>query len=262
MKNLYKWILMAALSFSVTSFANTFTADLSDLWYNERESGWGVNVTHQRDILFLTFFIYGTDGRASWYTGQAAYIGQNTRGALVFTGDTYQFTGPYFGNFFNPVLVNGRNAGTLTFSAFLDSAILTYTIDGVSVTKSVTRQTFRNNDLTGQYTGAIKQNQSACQAPYINGDFNTSTDFSVANTSTTFLMTVRQPDGSFCSYSGNYIQNGRLGRSQGNYTCPGGISGTYDAFEIEANIQGFLGRYVANNNVCGSVSGRFAAMRK
>lgn len=262
MNKMRKWILVLAMGFCTSLFANTFTADLSDLWFNEKESGWGVNVTHQREILFLTFFIYGTDGRASWYTGQAALVGQNTQGALVFSGGTYEFTGPYFGNFFNPAVVNGRSVGTVTFTAFLDSATLSYTIDGVAVTKLVTRQTFRNNDMTGQYTGAIKQVQSGCQAPSINGDVNSSTDFSVSHTASGFSMTVRQPDGSFCSYAGSYTQNGRLGRSQGTYSCPNGLKGNYDAFEIEAGVLGFTGRFLANNNFCDSVNGRFAAMRK
>lgn len=262
MNKLRTWILVAAMSFCASAFANTFVPDLSDLWYNDNESGWGVNVTHQREILFLTFFIYGTDGRASWYTGQATNVGQNQQGALVFSGGMYQFTGPWFGNFFNPTLVNGRNAGTVTFTAFLDSATLSYTIDGVTVNKAVTRQTFRNNDLTGEYTGAIKHNQSGCRSPYVNSDFNSPTDFSVSHTSTTFSMSVRQPDGNVCNYVGSYTQNGRLGRSQGNYSCPGGVSGTYDAVELEANIQGFLGRYTASDNFCSTVTGRFAAMRK
>ena len=35
--------------------ANTFTTDLTDLWWNANESGWGVTATHQREVVFLTF---------------------------------------------------------------------------------------------------------------------------------------------------------------------------------------------------------------
>ncbi|MEQ1517056.1 MAG: hypothetical protein ABL931_11265, partial [Usitatibacteraceae bacterium] len=77
-----------------------------------------------------------------------------------------------------------------------------------------------------------------------------------------FSMIVRKTDGSSCTYGGNYIQTGRLGSSSGRYTCTDSTSGTYDAFELEANIQGFLGRYLASDTSCDSVSGRFAAMRK
>ena len=262
MNTLKKWILVVLMSFCASSFANTFTADLSDLWFNTNESGWGVNVTHQREIIFLTFFIYGTDGRASWYTGQASFQGENTQGALVFNGDMFQFTGPYFGNFFNTTQVNGRKVGSVTFTAFLDLATLSYSIDGVTVNKVVTRQTFRNNDLSGQYTGAIKRSQSQCRPPQVNGEVNNATEFSVTHSATSFSMTVRQPDSTVCTYFGSYTQNGRLGRSQGNFNCPTGEQGTYDAFELEANLQGFLGRYTATSNYCDTTTGRFAAMRK
>jgi len=262
MNTLRKWMLIAAMSFCASSFANTFSADLSDLWFNEKEAGWGVNVTHQREVVFLTFFIYGPDNRPSWYTGQALYAGQNPQGALIFTGSMFQFTGPYFANFFNPAIVTGRSVGTVKLTALIDRATLEYTIDGVVVTKTVSRQTFRNNDMTGQYMGSIKQNQFACDTSALNGEVNSNTEFSIANSDTTFAMTLRQPDGGVCTYSGDYTQTGRLGRSQGSYTCPGGITGTYDFFEIEANLQGFLGRFIARSNRCDLITGRFGAMRR
>ena len=262
MNTLKKWILVATMFFCVSSFANTFTSDLSDIWWNENEPGWGVTVTHQREIVFLTFFVYAADGRASWYTGQAAVVGQDSRGALIFKGDMYQFTGPAYTTAFNPADVRSRSAGTMTFTAFLDAATLSYTVDGVAIYKSLTRQTFRTNDASGEYVGAIKQIQSVCKSPYVNGDTNHNADISVTNTASTFTMTVRQPDGKTCSYAGDYAQTGRMGRSQGTYTCSGGLSGKYDAFEIDASIQSVSGRYFASDNYCDSVTGRFAAMRK
>lgn len=261
MNTLRKWVLIAAMSFCASALANTYTSDLSDLWWNESEAGWGVNVNHQREVIFLTFFVYGADGRGTWYTGQASHTGQDSRGALIFTGGVYTFSGPSNGTPFNPANVKGRSAGTVTFTAFLDSATLTYTIDGVVTNKVVTRQTFRNNDLSGAYMGAIKQIQSACVAPHIDGEFNSSVEFTVTNTANTFAMAVRKPDASTCSYTGDYTQTGRLGRSQGSFTCTSGLTGTYDAFELEANVSGFLGRFFENGNLC-DTAGRFAAMRK
>ena len=262
MNTLRKWMLIAALSFCASSFANTFSTDLSDLWFNEKEAGWGVTVTQQREVVFLTFFIYGPDGRPAWYTGQASFAGQNAAGAVVYTGNMFQFTGPYFANFFNPAAVSGRSVGTVKLTAYIYQATLEYTIDGVTVNKSISRQTFRNNDMTGQYMGAIKQNQTSCNAPATNGEVNSNTELGIVNTDTTFAMTLRQPDGSTCIYSGDYKQAGRLGRSQGEYTCPGGLTGTYDFFELEATLQGFSGSFIARNNTCSSIIGRFAAMRK
>ena len=260
---LRKWIGVLLFLSSMSTLANTFLSDASDLWWNENESGWGVTVSHQREIVFLTFFIYGPDGRAIWYTAQGSYLRTDAQGAYIFSGPMYQVNGSWFGTVFNPTIVSPRAVGTMTFTLnFLNSATLAYTIDGVSVTKALTRQTFRANDLTGEYIGAIKQIQSGCRSPYTNGNFNTGVDISITHNTNSFKMSVRQANGNSCNYVGNYTQSGRLGRSQGTYTCPGGLSGTYDAFEIEASLSGLLGRYVGGDNFCNTVTGRFGSMRK
>ncbi len=263
MKRLKSLFVAALMCVSTSGFANTFLSDMSDLWWNANESGWGVTVTHQGEVVFLTFFIYGADGKASWYTGQGTYGGKNSQGAYIFTGPVYQVTGPWFGaTSFNPANVGARAAGNMTLTAFLNSATLAYTIDGVNVTKAITRQTFRINELLGEYKGAMKSTQAGCRAPYVNGDFNDAVDFSVTNTSSTFSMRVTYPDTSFCAFTGNYAQSGRFGSSTGTYICTGGVSGTYDAVEIEANISGFIGRYSSSDNFCSSITGRFAGMKK
>ncbi len=256
-------MLAVALTFASSAFPNTLLSDMTDLWWNPAESGWGVTVTHQTDVAFLTFFIYGQDGKAAWYTGQAGYTGKAPSGAYVFTGPMYQVTGPWFGaSTFNPSSVSVRQAGTVTFTSFLNTATLAYTIDGVAVSKSVVRQTFRNNDMTGEYMGAMKATQSGCVAVFDNGDFNDAVDFSVTNTSNSFSMRVTQLDRSSCTYTGDYVQSGRFGSSQGTYTCTRGATGAYQAVELEAGVSGFTGRYTSGNSSCPSINGRFAAMRK
>ena len=121
MKKLSALLLAICLSSPFAS-ANTFTTDLTDLWWNSNESGWGLTASHQRDVIFLTFYIYGSDNRATFYTATATYTGQAGSGALIFTGPMYQTTGPWFGTFFNPNAVSARLVGTATFTAFVDAA--------------------------------------------------------------------------------------------------------------------------------------------
>src|SRR2546423_11925274 len=85
-----------AAVFAITSLLCTVAAatDLTDLWWNPGESGWGMNVAHQSNVLFLTFFLYGTDGKAGWFTATADYAGQNAGGALAFTGGLHSTEGP------------------------------------------------------------------------------------------------------------------------------------------------------------------------
>ena len=56
------------------------------------ESGWGVNLTHQGDILFATWFTYDLDGSAMWLVAPDA---QRT-GGNNFAGALYRTTGPVF----------------------------------------------------------------------------------------------------------------------------------------------------------------------
>src|SRR5206468_7183255 len=51
--------------------AQTFapSSNYSDLWWRSpagSENGWGVNITHQGDILFATWFTYDASGRGLW----------------------------------------------------------------------------------------------------------------------------------------------------------------------------------------------------
>ena len=59
------------------------------------------------------------------------------------SGTLYRTTGPAFGPTFDPSRVSAAAAGTVSVD-FTDAnnAILNYTVDGVSGTKSVTRQLF------------------------------------------------------------------------------------------------------------------------
>jgi len=47
----------------------------SDLWWNPAESGWGVTVDHQQDVMFLTFFVYRADNSTYWVTATLQKVG-------------------------------------------------------------------------------------------------------------------------------------------------------------------------------------------
>ena len=37
-----------------------------DLWWNPSESGWGINIAQQGDVMFATWFIYGASRQPTW----------------------------------------------------------------------------------------------------------------------------------------------------------------------------------------------------
>lgn len=114
-----------------------------DLWWNApggSESGWGVNLTHQGDVIFAVWFTYDLDGAPLWLSVTAPLTGLRT-----YAGTLYRTTGPPFNAVpFDPSTVARTPVGTASF-AFADgnSATFAYTVDGIAQTKGITRQIFR-----------------------------------------------------------------------------------------------------------------------
>lgn len=256
----FRALLLSFFAMAHFAFSNTASTDFTDLWWNANESGWGVTATNQGEVVFLTFFVYGTDNKPVWYTGQVSRAGTTSQGAFIFSGPMYQTSGPWLGTFFNPNAVGVRQVGTATFTAFITSATLTYSVDGTLVNKSLTRQTFRNNDLTGDYGGVVRATNAGCANPLNNGTVESVYGIRIAHSGTSFSMSTND-NLEVCTYSGNYTQGGRMGRSIGTYTCPG-RNGTYDFFELEAGPGSITGRLTLSNNLCSQGSGHFALAKR
>ena len=118
-------------------------SNYQDLWWNAAESGWGLNLTHQDNTLFATLFTYDAAGRDLWLVLPSG--ARQADGS--YSGDLYRTTGPAFNaNPFTPI-----GAGNLTVVGnmrlrFADgnNGTLTYTYQGRTVTKAITRQVFAN----------------------------------------------------------------------------------------------------------------------
>ena len=103
------------------------------------ESGWGINIAHQGDIIFATWFTYDLAGKAWWLSMTAPKTGPST-----FAGTLYQTHGPAFSATpFKPTDVSAIavGAGTLTFRDG-DNGTFAYTVNGITQSKSITRQVF------------------------------------------------------------------------------------------------------------------------
>ena len=103
------------------------------------ESGWGLNIAHQGNTIFATWFTYDTDGSALWLVmPNGARIGDNMYG-----GDVYRTTGPALGSAFDPSKVSKTVVGNVWFSLLnADAAVFGGTVYGSSIYKSITRQVF------------------------------------------------------------------------------------------------------------------------
>ena len=112
-----------------------------DLWWNPAESGWGVNLTHQDDTLFATLFNYEAGGNGVWLVMSAGVRQQDGS----YLGDLFKVTGSAFDAvpFVPTSLADITQVGTMRLR-FADgnNGTLTYTFNGASVTKAITRQVF------------------------------------------------------------------------------------------------------------------------
>ena len=119
---------------------NAPIANYADLWWNAAESGWGVSISQQYRTLFAVWYAYGADGRATWYV---------LPGGSWIAGDTYSGTlyrtaaAPGSIAAFDAGSVERRAVGSLTFKfTSPGTATMSYTVDGVSGSKSLSRQPF------------------------------------------------------------------------------------------------------------------------
>jgi hypothetical protein len=119
-----------------------FAANFEGIWSNApagSESGWGINLSHQGDAIFASWFTYDATGKAWWLSMTAAGNGDN-----VFTGTLYATHGPAFNSVpFNTSAVTYSAVGSasLTFSDVNDG-LFAYTVNGVSQTKHITGVVF------------------------------------------------------------------------------------------------------------------------
>ena len=110
------------------------------LWWNASESGWGVSVAHQGDVLFATWFTYDAEGRGQWLV----LPGAMRTGAHRYEGTLYRTTGPAFdASPWNTAEVRATPVGTGSFEFADDnSGTFSYTVNGARGAKAITRQVF------------------------------------------------------------------------------------------------------------------------
>ena len=242
-------ILAACLSWSAWSNA----ANVTDHWWNPAQSGWGLSVTQQDDVAFIAMFVYGADGKPTWFTATATRYGTDVAGNPGFAGPLYRTTGPYYGGSFDPAAVKATPVGSLTFeSTGAATALLVYDIDGVRVTQAVARLTFREKNWGGVYRGVNRMSYRDCTGgftpPYIYDDGL----IDVEHDGPAFRMWF---DGkkSACMYTGTYRQAGRIGMVTGSYTCADGPSGTFTLRGLESHENAFGGYLEMSHPSCGYV---------
>ena len=255
--------LLATFAVSLSASATTVSPDYTDQWWNASESGWGVNFIQQNDVIFATLFVYASDNSPRWYVATMRPSGG------AFSGPMYRTTGPYFGaGSFNPASVVATQVGSMTV-AFANqySGTLAYSVDGVNVTKSITRQTFAEQNIAGNYLGGLTAQGTNCRntpnGPILIFDTLTVTQTG-RNVSMLVRFTASNGVASQCTFAGTLTAQGRVAQvGNGSWNCtfggsPGNV-GTFTLDMLDASQNGFTSRFTGSDQFC-SYNGFFGGV--
>ena len=243
-RRVWPFLILVLALFASSARGSSSTTDITDMWWNPSESGWGLNIILQNDIAFLTFFVYDDAGDPVWYASNAQFSNAD----FTWSGDLYAYRGPWFGGAFSPV--TPRKAGTVSFTVSgLDQGTLTYTVDGVTVTKALQRLTWANEDYSGNYLGGYSISDANCTSSNLNGLEEAGGFMTVTQNGSAFSMTSTTSGGT-CTYSGSYGQSGKLGQVLGNFACTNGVQGQFALQEMNPTISGFTARFIGQNQFC------------
>ena len=269
--------ILAALAFSLASLAapasSTASTDYSDLWWNPAENGWGAHVTLQGDVVFMVLYVYDAAGAPRFFVAPglqrvdlAAYPDETFMGAL------YSTRGPAFSGAFDPARVSAREVGSARMSfPTPGSATLAYTVDGVTVNKTLSRQAWRAPDITGEFKGGLFAGATAATCtlglPTVSypGSFKVSRSGDTVTIESTFAPGFAE-DGS-CRFTGRATQAGSLlSIVDGSYDCvfsnTNTTAGTFQLTNIESGPHGFSGRYSATEGSSCRHTGYFGGLRR
>lgn len=113
----------------------------TDVWSNVAESGWGVHLTHQKDVIFGVWYTFNSAGRNQWITA----ITRAPAGGTTYTGPLFRpSSGVPFNQINNAAAASSiPEVGSVSFS-FTDATNMrmNYTLDGITQSKALVRYQF------------------------------------------------------------------------------------------------------------------------
>jgi hypothetical protein len=252
-----------ALAVTLASPASAAGIDHSDLWWNPQESGWGAGIQRQGDVIFLTLFLYGSDGSSTWLVAPDM---RSDTAQRTWLGSLYRTSGAGFATAFDAAQATQAGDAALEFDD-AESATMRYTVDGQSVTKRVSRMTWREPSAAGSYRGGFSAAIETCADVTRIGAYDLHGPLTVGHSgSQVSVALTSSAEGlpSTCTFTGTSRQSGRLGRWSGTFSCTVIIgsddrgeetarttrSGTFTLDRIAVTSHGFHGTLTAADQDC------------
>lgn len=255
---------LAAAALLAASTTGATAGQYSDLWSDPQQPGWGVNVVQQLETAFVTLFVYGTDGKPTWYVASdARVIAYAEPGAFpLFRGTLYKTEGSWLGGPWQAGSSKVIPAGEVQLEVLAkDRMRVHYTADGVTGVKEVRRFSFQQPIELARYVAQYNLRQARGGQPFGTLYLQAETMLHLDSETGQGLMRVDDQLGRRCDYSGPYQQTGKLIRFTGNFTCSSGdaLSGTFEINDLEVTANGITG-YLRAASGTHTQYGRFAAL--
>ncbi len=111
----------------------------SATWWVDAESGWGLSIFDQGNVIVPAWFTYDSDGEPTWFFVPGAFAQADGS----FRGDLQRLSGVRFDQISGPATSNTQTVGSATFRFLGDDGLeFSYTVDGVTQSKRMTRFPF------------------------------------------------------------------------------------------------------------------------
>jgi hypothetical protein len=111
------------------------------MWWgaNGAESGWGIDIAQQGDLVFAAWFTYDETGNAQWFVMPR---GDRTSGD-EYMGTLYRVSGPAFTAAFDPARVSSTAVGSMVLRfSDANTGTLDAIVGNARIVKPITRQVF------------------------------------------------------------------------------------------------------------------------
>ncbi len=229
-------ILLFIFTGSFSHAANNY----QDWWWNPAQSGMGLNIGQQNDTIFVAWFNYGDDTKASFLTMGGVLSGNTLTGPLL------RNTGPVPGPNYNPGLVKQTTVGTatITFNSNND-ATLTYSYDNKGGSMALQRFTFANPNPNQTWTVIETITQSGCANASMNGSMTTnSIQKGQRGTGSKVTLTRTNLDGSnMCISTLTSQPIGSRWTGSGTMTCDDGTTSNISIDDLAAQADYITASY-------------------
>ena len=189
-------------------------ANYQDWWWNDQQSGHGLNIGQQNDVLFVSWFTYDEAGAGMWLTMAAQLNGS------VATGNWVRTTGPQLGTTFEPanVVRTTVGTGTLTF-ANLHSASLDWTVNGKTGVVPLARMSWGSTlPASGEHQGRTRLEVKAC-AGGVTFNLPMTSTYTLDGNAITIVDDYEATGTRLCTMTGMLVPSGSYLKVHGSYSC-------------------------------------------